>query len=480
MSFVKIAVVATHAGAPGTLASTAFIRAMMDGFAHTGVKARVIGLARHPSSWIAQAMEPFETSLPWMDHRRPGHEDIRAAASTGVFDNGSTGVLNSTGVIRSWNQEATLEGALADFAAGEDLIVMAYPRVFNILRMLARIAERRGWRLIVISTEALTDAQIDSATRDHYIRCTTQCADGIWVLSEHLADYWVSHGFPRANIMLNPPAVRRIAFDQTGEPVPYSATYVGNLQHREIDYLLDISQDVKSRLPEYHLTIYGDTTDKRRAELLQDIDERGLASTITVRPPVMPAEVPRILSTSWALVLPRSTGEFSTAGFPNKLGEYLASGRPVVVTGVGDIPKYLEDRRSALLVEPDRCEEFASALVEVLSDRTLAESVGTGGRQVAKDLLASEAVAGKILAFTTALPARVPFAANRNGLRRTVRAWLADWTIPFIRARSLATTLRYKLGLTRSGQYGLMVVKILIVKVLRALRLWPPAPKVKI
>jgi hypothetical protein len=49
--------------------------------------------------------------------------------------------------------------------------------------------------------------------------------------------------------------------------------------------------------------------------------------------------------------------------------------------------------------------------------------------------------------------------------------------IPLVNVRTLAIALRYKLGLTRSGQYGWMSAKILIVKVLRFLHLWPQVPK---
>ena len=43
-------------------------------------------------------------------------------------------------------------------------------------------------------------------------------------------------------------------------------------------------------------------------------------------------------------------------GFPTKLGEYLATGKPVCVTKVGEITVYLEDNVSAFLAEPEvRC-----------------------------------------------------------------------------------------------------------------------------
>ena len=43
------------------------------------------------------------------------------------------------------------------------------------------------------------------------------------------------------------------------------------------------------------------------------------------------------------LVLARPDNIQAKGGFPTKLGEYLATGNPVVVTKVGEIPNYLID-----------------------------------------------------------------------------------------------------------------------------------------
>ena len=56
------------------------------------------------------------------------------------------------------------------------------------------------------------------------------------------------------------------------------------------------------------------------------------------------------LRTARVLALPRPAGSFSQAGLPTKVAEYLASGRPVVVTAVGDLPLYLRDGVDAYLV----------------------------------------------------------------------------------------------------------------------------------
>jgi glycosyltransferase involved in cell wall biosynthesis len=53
-------------------------------------------------------------------------------------------------------------------------------------------------------------------------------------------------------------------------------------------------------------------------------------------------------------------GEFF--GSPTKLYEYMAMGRPIVASAVGQIAEVLEDGRSALLVPPDDPDALCCAI----------------------------------------------------------------------------------------------------------------------
>src|SRR5207302_1804391 len=66
------------------------------------------------------------------------------------------------------------------------------------------------------------------------------------------------------------------------------------------------------------------------------------------------------------LAIPLFDDVKSTARFPTKLGEYLASGRPVVTNGIGEIPRYLKDGVNAVIVPPGDARVFGQAIAEVL------------------------------------------------------------------------------------------------------------------
>lgn len=74
----------------------------------------------------------------------------------------------------------------------------------------------------------------------------------------------------------------------------------------------------------------------------------------------------------------------SRARFPTKLGEYLASGRPVVTNCVGEIPRFLEDGGSAHATPPGDAAAFAAAIIRRLDDPAGGLVMGRIGRQVAE------------------------------------------------------------------------------------------------
>ena len=94
-------------------------------------------------------------------------------------------------------------------------------------------------------------------------------------------------------------------------------------------------------------------------------------------------QFPSFLKAAEILVLTRPDNIQAKGGFPTKLGEYLASGRPVIVTKVGDIEKYLIDKEHALLCIPSDIEDIKSKIVSVLLDPNLYENMAINGQKLA-------------------------------------------------------------------------------------------------
>ena len=70
--------------------------------------------------------------------------------------------------------------------------------------------------------------------------------------------------------------------------------------------------------------------------------------------------------------------------FSTRLGEYLALGRPIITSDVGEVKNYLQNNVSCLFVDPTNQDELVAAIIRVLKDSDFARTIGNNGRSIAK------------------------------------------------------------------------------------------------
>jgi glycosyltransferase involved in cell wall biosynthesis len=91
----------------------------------------------------------------------------------------------------------------------------------------------------------------------------------------------------------------------------------------------------------------------------------------------------RTLASAEVFLLPRRSGLYSEAAFPNRVPEFLASGGLLVTGAVGDLPRYIKHGRTGFLCPDGDIEAFASALCWVSDNRHEAADIGSNGRRAA-------------------------------------------------------------------------------------------------
>jgi glycosyltransferase involved in cell wall biosynthesis len=96
--------------------------------------------------------------------------------------------------------------------------------------------------------------------------------------------------------------------------------------------------------------------------------------------------VPRLLDACDILVAPHvplaDGSEFF--GSPTKIFEYMAMGKGIVASRLGQIGEVLVDRETALLVEPGNVDELTSAIVKLIESEALRTNLGAKAREVAE------------------------------------------------------------------------------------------------
>lgn len=113
---------------------------------------------------------------------------------------------------------------------------------------------------------------------------------------------------------------------------------------------------------------------------LESLLPRSARDTVVFHGHVDRAAVLENLHSARAAVFPSYAEAFALAPL-----EAMAAGCPTVSTRRGSGPEMIQHGRDGLLVDPDRPEEIAGAILSVLSDDALARRLGAGGRRRAKE-----------------------------------------------------------------------------------------------
>jgi glycosyltransferase involved in cell wall biosynthesis len=96
---------------------------------------------------------------------------------------------------------------------------------------------------------------------------------------------------------------------------------------------------------------------------------------------------PTYLAAADVLVSPHVPNPDGTPffGSPTKIFEYMAMGRGIVASALGQLADVLDDGRTALLVPPGDEAALAAGLEKLIMSRQLRESLGTNARAVVEE-----------------------------------------------------------------------------------------------
>lgn len=221
-----------------------------------------------------------------------------------------------------------------------------------------------------------------------YLEACTKI-NGLFVISTSLREYFRSVGVPESNILIVNMTVDAERFANiVSHPAKHRIiSYCGTASNNKdgVDELIKAFAIVASKHHDVMLQIIGKAPSTEDASgNLKLVEDLGIKDRVIFTGVIPASEMPQRLKDSTILALDRPDSLQAQNGFPTKLGEYLLSERPVVVTRVGDIPLFLQDGVNALLTEERNSKEFASKLCWLLEHPLEAEEIGKAGSRVAK------------------------------------------------------------------------------------------------
>ena len=102
-----------------------------------------------------------------------------------------------------------------------------------------------------------------------------------------------------------------------------------------------------------------------------------------------------ILSCGDVMLLPYTNTTINIARFPNRFGEYLAAGRPIITNRIGDHAVVVEQERIGMVTEPDS-QSFAEGIASLLESPTQLGEMGKRARILAETRFTWRAIAAPI------------------------------------------------------------------------------------
>lgn len=207
--------------------------------------------------------------------------------------------------------------------------------------------------------------------------------DGLYVMTTPLIDYLQNKVNKHCKIIHLPMTVDINRFNgitkqntKYGRYIAYCGNMTGNKDG--VENLIHSFGKISSNASDVSLILIGGADTPKRMEELKGLVRINNYQNIIFYGRVDREAMPQLLKNAEVLALARPTSLQALGGFPTKLGEYLSTGNPVVVTAVGDIPKFL-NKSNSYIVPPDDNDAFSKALLQALSNVEEAKKRGENG-----------------------------------------------------------------------------------------------------
>lgn len=214
-------------------------------------------------------------------------------------------------------------------------------------------------------------------------------ADGTVVLTSALESRAVGLGVPPDSIVRMPtgadisrikPLDKRKAREEIGldQEAPILG-YVGLLFETDVDLLVKAFDVIRERDSRAKLLLIGNTNVRVSSQL----KESGAA---IFTGSVSYEMLQKYIACCDAMVLPMKNSVANVGRWPSKVGDYLAAGKPVIATRVGDVAEMIEQGKCGIVTAATP-EDFAVGALEVLDRRTDLVELSKNARKVAESKL---------------------------------------------------------------------------------------------
>lgn len=165
-----------------------------------------------------------------------------------------------------------------------------------------------------------------------------------------------------------------------GQYIAYCGSLDGNKDG--VPDLIEAFAKYHKQFRDVRLVIIGGGSVNTVMSLQSKCKDLHIDKSVVFTGPIPHEDMSKWLSSAIMLTLARPNNKQAEGGIPSKVGEYLATGVPCIITNVGDLHLYLIDNLNCYISIPDSPEEFAKKLIECTQKQD--KNIGIEARNVVK------------------------------------------------------------------------------------------------
>lgn len=219
-----------------------------------------------------------------------------------------------------------------------------------------------------------------------YLRASNSF-DCIFCISNPIREYFIENGVDAKKIYIYPMIVDPSRFEQITKNAVKNRyiAYCGNLKDAK-DGVSDLicaygtSHKAKEIFKLYLIGKKPSPSEMQKYDEL--INKYNISGKVVFTGEVQRDCMPQLLKDADLLVLCRPDNRQALGGVPTKLGEYLSTSNPVLVTAVGDMRIYLKDGVNAYVSKPQNVNSFSEKMDAIAENYETAMKVGLNGNKL--------------------------------------------------------------------------------------------------
>jgi len=218
-----------------------------------------------------------------------------------------------------------------------------------------------------------------------------QC-QAVVVLSDESKQRVAKMGIPEERIVITPNTVtldKFLSFPIIDEIVQkykdyFIFTYVGDLgANRGIQYVISAFADVLKVEPKARLLLVGESWGFDKNKLKNQVIETNLEQFVFFTGWQDFSLFPTYLTASDVCLLPIPRNPQTESGVSNKFFQYMAMGKPMIVSDCKPQKKIVEQENCGLVYKYDDTRELADCMIKLLKDEKLRNSLASNSKKAA-------------------------------------------------------------------------------------------------